>query len=714
MRLKRLELSGFKSFARTTKLEFNEPVSGVVGPNGSGKSNVAEALRWVLGEQSLKALRGKKGEDLIFNGSQTAPKLGKASVTLVFDNTDGIFALDYEEVIITRKVFRDGVNEYLVNGSKVRLKDVVEILGMAGLGTSQHHIISQGEADRILNTTPKERRSMIEDALGLKIYQIKKGESERKLLKTEDNIKQVESLRREIQPHLRFLKSQVEKYEKTSTLRVELTNLYREYISKEDNYLRMKFSELSKTKLEPQLELDKINEELKVLKKEVSEKERSDDRPSSEFVALEEGLNAVRREIVSMERDIGRYEGMLEFEKRRILEDEGKTISKNIIKDFVQKIRSYLDRGEFSKIKEEVDLFWSGLDSHDEESHRDIREVEDKHKDLLLKLDELHKEEKRLSDNFGAMKEKMNQDMRDYRDSEHKIYEKEKIANNLKGVIMEFSIKEERLNARKQEVDNEKEEASRIIGEIEIIPSSDVFSDMERVEIRRDISRIRVKLEDSGSVSEDIVSEYEEVSKRDGFFDTELKDMKNATLALRELMKELEEKIESGFKDGVAKINNELNELFSLMFGGGNAELKIIKPIKQRAEDEVGNLIESEDEEDSIESAGGIDISVNLPKKRINTMSMLSGGERALTSIALLFAMSRVNPPPFLVLDETDAALDETNSSKYGKMLKELSSNIQLIVITHNRETMKQAGILYGVTMGSDGISKLLSVKLNN
>lgn len=713
MRLKRLELSGFKSFARTTKFEFSEPVSGVVGPNGSGKSNVAEALRWVLGEQSLKALRGKKGEDLIFNGSPTAPKLGKASVTLVFDNTDGIFSLDYEEVIITRKVFRDGLNEYLINGSKVRLKDVVEILSMAGLGTSQHHIISQGEADRILNTTPKERRSMIEDALGLKIYQIKKGESERKLLKTEDNIRQVEGLRREIQPHLRFLKSQVEKYEKTSTLRGELTSLFREYISKEDNYLRRAFEELSKAKLEPQLELDKIDEELSALKKEVSEKERKDG-PTPEFLAIEEGLNAVRRDIVSMEREIGRYEGMMEFEKRRLLEDEGKTISKNIIKDFVQKIRGYLDRSEFSKIKEEVDLFWTGLDSHEEGSHTNIIEVEAKHKDLLLKLDESHIEEKRLSDNFRDMKAKMDQDLRNYRDSEHQIYEKEKRANNLRSIIMEFSIKEERLNARKQEVDNEKEEAKRIIGEIEFVASSETLNDMERDQVKRNISRIRVKLEDSGSVSEDILSEYKEVANRDGFFDTELADMKNATLTLRELMKELEEKIEKGFKDGVEKINNELNELFSLMFGGGNAELKIIKPTKQKTEDEEGNPIESEDEADTLESAGGIDISVNLPKKRINTMAMLSGGERALTSIALLFAMSRVNPPPFLVLDETDAALDETNSSKYGKMLKELSSNIQLVVITHNRETMKQAGILYGVTMGSDGISKLLSVKLNN
>ncbi|PIR57940.1 MAG: hypothetical protein COU71_01315 [Parcubacteria group bacterium CG10_big_fil_rev_8_21_14_0_10_38_31] len=713
MRLKRLELSGFKSFARTTRLEFSESVSGVVGPNGSGKSNVAEALRWVLGEQSLKVLRGKKGEDLIFNGSQTAPKLGKASVTLVFDNTDGIFSLDYEEVIITRKVFRDGINEYSINGSKVRLKDIVDILSMAGLGTSQHHIISQGEADRILNTTPKERRSMIEDALGLKIYQIKKGESERKLLKTEDNIKQVESLRREIQPHLRFLKSQVEKYEKTSALREELTGLYKEYISREENYLKKEFDELSKGKLGPQLELDKIEEELTSLKSVVKDKEKTEGRPQ-EFSIVESSLNTVRKDIASLEREIGRHEGMMEFEKKRVIEDEGKTIPKNVIKDFIHKIKSYLDRNEFSRIKEEVDLFWSGLDNHEESSRVNMSEVKSKHNDLLLRLDELHTEEKKFIDDITDMKIKIDQDMKDYRESERKIYEKEKTANNIRSIIMEFGIKEERLNARKYDIDNEKEEARRLVGEIEIDLSLGVLGDTERDQIKRNISRIRIKLEDSGSVSEDILVEYKEVARRDEFFNTELADMKNAILSLRGLMKELEEKIERGFKDGVEKINGELSELFSIMFGGGRAELEIIKPLKQKIEDEEGTLASEDGVADPPELAGGIDISVNLPKKRINTMAMLSGGERALTSIALLFAMSKVNPPPFLVLDETDAALDETNSSRYGKMLKELSSNIQLIVITHNRETMKQASILYGVTMGSDGISKILSVKLNN
>src|SRR3989338_9549365 len=181
MRLARLEISGFKSFARSTTLEFTVPISAIVGPNGSGKSNVAEAIRWVMGEQSMKSLRGKRGEDLIFNGSDKAAKLGKASVSLVFDNKDGKIPLDFPEVRISRKIFRDGTNEYLLNDSNVRLKDIVELIARMGLGETKHNIIGQGEVDRWLLSSSRDRKEILEEALGLKVYQLKKVESERKL-----------------------------------------------------------------------------------------------------------------------------------------------------------------------------------------------------------------------------------------------------------------------------------------------------------------------------------------------------------------------------------------------------------------------------------------------------------------------------------------------------------------------------------------------------
>src|SRR3990167_1813210 len=170
MQLKRLEVGGFKSFAKKSVFDFNTPISAIVGPNGSGKSNVVEAVRFVLGEQSLKSLRGKRGEDLIFNGSKSLSRLNHAKVSIVFDHTKRESNIDFDEVVISREVNRDSASEYFINGTAVRLRDIIELLAGVHIGASGHHIISQGEADRILNSSSRDRKSMIEDALGLKIY----------------------------------------------------------------------------------------------------------------------------------------------------------------------------------------------------------------------------------------------------------------------------------------------------------------------------------------------------------------------------------------------------------------------------------------------------------------------------------------------------------------------------------------------------------------
>lgn len=251
MYLQELTINGFKSFAKKSDFEFSTPITAIVGPNGSGKSNVAESFRFVLGEQSVKSMRGKRGEDLIWGGSEKLARGNRAAVELVFDNTQRNFALDFDEVKIERIVHRDGQNEYKINGSAVRLKDVHELLASANIGATGHHIISQGEADRVLSAGAKERREMIEDALGLKVYQIKKQEADRKLAKTNENIAQVESLRREAAPHLRYLKKQVERAERALAVKEELKQAYAEYLRREDTYLAKQYDALVEAKREP-------------------------------------------------------------------------------------------------------------------------------------------------------------------------------------------------------------------------------------------------------------------------------------------------------------------------------------------------------------------------------------------------------------------------------------------------------------------------------
>ena len=221
MFLQKLEISGFKSFAQRALLEFPGPTQGqdagitaVVGPNGSGKSNIADALRWVLGEQSIKVLRGKKTEDVIFSGSQKKARLGMAEVSIYLNNEDGAIDIDYPEVVITRRVHRDGMSEYLVNKNPVRLQDILMLTAKANFGQKSYAVIGQGMVDAILNSTPAERKEFFDEAVGVKQYQIKRDQSINKLESTWKNLKQAQAVLEEIEPRLRSLSRQVRRLER--------------------------------------------------------------------------------------------------------------------------------------------------------------------------------------------------------------------------------------------------------------------------------------------------------------------------------------------------------------------------------------------------------------------------------------------------------------------------------------------------------------------
>ena len=229
---------------------------------------------------------------------------------------------------------------------------------------------------------------------------------------------------------------------------------------------------------------------------------------------------------------------------------------------------------------------------------------------------------------------------------------------------------------------------------------------------RREIERLKIKIEESGIGSgEAIVKEFTQTKERNEFLARELVDLEKSAGSLKDIIAELEKTIDVRFHDGLKHINTALTGFFEKLFGGGHAKLFVEEPRRGR---HSANSLDEEDDGDILEEElyAGLNISVSLPRKKIRGLEVLSGGERALTSIALIFSMTQVNPPPFLILDETDAALDEANSRRYADMVRELAAKSQLIVITHNRATMAVADELYGVTMDASGVSKLLSVKL--
>jgi chromosome segregation protein len=765
MYLKKLELSGFKSFGKKCELIFNAPISAIVGPNGSGKSNVAEAFRFVLGEQSIKSMRGKKGEDLIFNGggerAGEAGRANRASVKITFDNRKRFLDVDFDEVSVERVVYRDGINEYLINGTQVRLKDVTELIAGAHISSSGHHTISQGEADRILNANIKDRKTMIEDALGLKIYQYKREESERKLVKTGENIKSVESLRREIVPHLKFLKKQVEKVEKTVEMRAKIAVLYKEYLKRESLYI----SHHKKAYEEEKAPLDK---KLKELEKELSHakeilsRSKDQDEKSAEIISLEEKIRKTREEKDSLMRELGRIEGGIASEERIIKKQkeiihsaEDKIVTLREVEELAHSIDKEIEKTKaeenlgviqkiFSRVK---DLVHSFVQKHKtktsdnllHESEAALAKLKDEKSKLEKKLKELEKEGEHLEKQYSALKTNIEKEKDTNRDAEKKVFEVMSLQNE---VISKLNIVKgalERLHIEEENFKREMGEAGAIVGReildfesFEIAISQEQIANAPRGEQedrRRDIERIKIRLEDSGvGSSDEIMKEFRDVSERDTFLAAELTDLEKSAESLQKLISDLHEKIETEFKIGIEKINKQFQDFFSLMFGGGTAALSVVKEKRRkRADTDLSALLSGDESALEITGAGadgvsgaeteeeqedGVDISINLPRKKIKGLMMLSGGERALTSIALIFAISQVNPPPFIILDETDAALDEANSKKYGDMIENLAKLSQLILITHNRETMSRASILYGVTMSS-GVSKLLSIQFD-
>jgi len=763
MYLKSLELSGFKSFAKKAVLNFTSPITGIVGPNGSGKSNTAEAFRFVLGEQSIKSLRGKRGEDMIWNGGGDGPagasRANRASVKLTFDNSTSVggrgermFAsIDFDEVTIERIVHRDNSNEYLLNGTQVRLKDVIELLAGAHIGSTGHHIISQGEADRILSANIRERREMIEDALGLKIYQWKKLESIRKLEKTEENMKQVESLRREIAPHLRFLKKQVEKVEKAEEMRRELISIYKIYFAHEEHYILTEKSRLHSEIAGPKKELSDLEHALNKAR-EILTASKNKDVTSDELISLEKKLAETRTETDGVVRELGRIEGEInanrrakEKEESRMKQEEFKTVYLKDVEEVIQTIEAFHSIEDVKQLFKEVIQALKGFvirhrSNTDSQFIADVEKelvkLNEAKKDLENKRNSLALHEKKIVGEYNALKQKIEQEKDTNRDAEKEVFRIIARQNEVRHIVSSLSAEIQKIEFAETEFKRELGEAGMIVGreatqyekltsdQSSMIKESHIQEKRQEQEDRkRQIEKLKIRLEDMGAGGgAEVMKEFKETEERDAFLARELDDLKNASEELKKLITDLDVRIDIEFKQGILKINKEFTNYFSLMFGGGHAELSVVKEAKRRKKSDMEDLgdalsgggidanmqIDSNDEQEGPE---GLEVNVSLPRKKVKGLMMLSGGERALTSIALLFAISQVNPPPFIILDETDAALDEANSRKYGDMIENLSKNSQLILITHNRETMSRAGILYGVTMGADGASKLLSIQ---
>src|SRR5581483_9811597 len=229
LRLKSLELHGYKTFASKAVFEFASGITAIVGPNGSGKSNIADSLRWVLGEQSYSLLRGKKTEDMIFSGSEHRPRAGMASAEIIFDNTTGWLPVDFAEVAMTRRAYRDGHNEYLLNGQHVRLRDMNELLAASGLSERTYTILGQGLVDASLALKADERRRLFEEAAGVGLYRVRREEAIKRLENTQRNLERVQDIMAELEPRLKSLERQARRANEYAAAQADLRVLLREW-----------------------------------------------------------------------------------------------------------------------------------------------------------------------------------------------------------------------------------------------------------------------------------------------------------------------------------------------------------------------------------------------------------------------------------------------------------------------------------------------------
>lgn len=747
MFLERLEIQGFKSFASKTVLEFVGPktkkkgITAVVGPNGSGKSNVADAIRWVLGEQSVKLLRGKKSEDVIFSGSEKKSRSSFAEVTLVLTNEDGKAELDFAEISITRRLYRDGESDYLINNNKVRLQDVQMLLAKANFGERHYSVIGQGMIDSILQLSPEERKDFFDEATGVKPFQIKKDQALSKLQQTEENLMRADALLAEIEPRLRSLARQVKKLEERGTIELELHGLQHSYYLNAWRELTKKLAVTTTALKDAAATREKKLVEVNAVRAEFSGMEKEETRSDvlikfqQEYQTLLDEKTRVRLQQVEIEGKIARTRAVASVQTplplTKIIQ-EIRLLQMGIEK-VAPKLRGARSLEQAQALATEIEQLAERSHSLAERLERPAVEtkpvvidpaLDTEYKKLAVRFQEI---DRLLADTQKKMQTvRMSENTKKSAvfDAQRKLESKLAEMRGLDQRENDIKVEVARLETRRETLEVEmaqelKERVKRVQNEV-----ASNATDAEPIntnEVQSKIQRLKYQLELIGGIDPEIVKEHAETLERSTFLTTQTDDLKKSLGDLEQVIITLNKEIDLQFESGFHKLSEDFARYFKILFNGGVAKLERVKEEKEHTPKEEA----LENGEDIVQAKQTlaekyaserytIEISANPPGKKVKSVTMLSGGERAMTAIALISAIISNNPSPFVVLDEVDAALDESNSIRFADIVDELAEKSQFIVISHNRYTMEKSSVLYGVTMRDDGTSQILSVNLED
>ena len=806
MQFKKLEINGFKSFSEKTTFLIQNGLTGIVGPNGCGKSNIVESLRWCMGENSAKSMRGSGMEDVIFSGTSNKPSKNISEVALLLDNKDKDGPSQYnefDEIGVKRKIEKDKGSKYYINDKEVRARDVQTFFADLSTGAHSPSLISQGRIGQLVTAKPIERRSVLEEAAGISGIHARRQEAETRLNAAENNLKRADELKRQQQKQLDNLKKQAEEATRYKEISKEIkkieSGLYylkiRE-IEKDKKQIIDKLSELDDEMSAINIDLNHNNSlleeenkklsplrdkkmesvaKLQKLNLDMTSLEEEETRVKSLQIKLEKSIRTIesdseRERSISLDAELN--EKRISKEKEELLKTENKLIEVESVSSkelnasktnlnnlqtqldaLLNKIEGYIDQEKkltkeiFRELKELVKKItlsqeeyaekygknksiqsdsikrkeriknidielenWRNLKSNSEKMTAELNERKDK---IKFELNENKKNPERIATSKGQNLQNLENTKKRNEEIETELVESESkhnlISQNLKEIqskLSDLKEKKARNEATIEGIDNRKKDLMysvknelNIENETSLLAQSD-FSNLSPEDLPSiddqtlKVEEVKKQRESLGSVN---LRADEETKK----YETEIKkmeddraDLYSAIVKLKASIDELNQKGRERLLEAFTKVNRKFNEVYTKLFSGGTAKIELV------------------DSDDPLEA--GLEMFVSPPGKRLQSITLLSGGEQALTALSLIFAVFLVNPSPICVLDEVDAPLDDANVTRFCGLLDELTkiTKTKFIIITHHALTMSRMHRLYGVTMAEKGVSQLVSVDL--
>ena len=698
MNISKLEIFGFKSFAKKETILFNSGITGIVGPNGCGKTNIVDAIRWVLGEQKTKRLRSSKMEEVIFNGASNVKPLGLCEVFLTIENNKGLLPVEYSEVEIGRRLYRSGESEYFINRNNCRLKDISNLFVDTGLTSDAYSVIELNMIEQILSDKDDSRRKMFEEAAGVNKYKSKRQSALKKFDLNSRDLERIDDIIVEIQLQVKALDLQLKRFKRHEKLSSELKELEIDLSSARimdldniivplESMLKKKNTLLKKNTSKKEVESVEFDnardaylkekEELSIMKAKIdkltenllSEIQEKNQESSKGVGLLEDELQKKINQLNQFDKDYIKIVSNKDVTKTLSTESKEKFKNKNYTVIETDKKYDKL-KASIKDYKDKIDKYRKDKEFDFSKMDESIKNIQDKINSNNLDLEKKENDVNKAFINMETIRAKLDSDKFSKDDLFYEIKEAEmKIAesNLKKSQIMQTMV--EKFG---------KDIKLRSLKEYNI--SDMVF----RVE------KIKRSIESIGPINWAVKDEHEEKSARLNNLLNQKSDLIDAENNLKEAIKKIDNIAQEQFFETYNKVRDNFETMFTVFFNGGKGSLELSDP------------------DDPLNS--DINIFAQPPGKRNNSLKMLSAGEKSLTAIALLFSIYQYKPSPFCILDEIDAPLDDINIKKFTDVIKDYSKTTQFIMVTHNKLTMESADCIYGVTAEKQGISKLMSI----